>query len=88
MEVVRQFNITYPVKWTKDGRDGTRWPIIGRAFEGKKGNITLQIDAIPLNFDGKLVLFEIEEDAEKGATRQTALPLRGALPPADEDVPF
>ncbi len=80
---MRQWNVTFPLKWTKDGRDGTRWPIVGRAFEGRTG-ITLQIDAIPLNFTGKLMLFEIDEkDLKAGKTTAPQ-----GNPPADEDVPF
>jgi hypothetical protein len=81
---VLQYNVTYPVKWTKEGKEGTRWPIVGRAFEGKQGSITIQLDAIPLNFTGKLMLFLIDED-KPGA--KASLLSQGS-PPSDGDVPF
>lgn len=81
---MRQFNVVYPVEWAKDGKKGTRWPTIGRAFEGNRG-ITLQLDAIPINFDGKLMLFEIDEGK---LTRPPGGPPPQGGPPEPEDVPF
>lgn len=50
---------TYDASFKKTAADGkTYWVKIGIAFGGEKGRISISIDSIPLNWDGKLTLFE------------------------------
>lgn len=44
-------------------REGKRFFVqLGVAFLNENGSINLALDAIPLNWDGKLVLFERDKD--------------------------
>lgn len=50
---------TYEVSFKKRTSEGkTFWIKIGIAFADEKGRISLSIDSVPLNWDGKLTLFE------------------------------
>lgn len=50
----------YDIKFRKpkeDGSDESWWPTCGKMFVGDEGKITIHIDSLPLNFDGKLYVF-------------------------------
>lgn len=58
---------TWPKTIVRDGKEETFWVQIGSAFRyppapGTKDRIEVRIDSIPLNWDGRVVLFLKEED--------------------------
>ena len=54
--------IAYTVKDRGDGQKAI-WTRIGAAWPHDKGNgLTLQLEALPLNFDGRIVLTEPKAD--------------------------
>jgi len=47
----------YGVAAPKEVDGKTHWVQLGKAFPQKDGKIKIKIDALPLNFDGELLLF-------------------------------
>ena len=65
------------------GDSCTKWVTVGRAFQTARG-IKVKLDALPLNFDGDLMLFEGDGEAKERGTRAG-----GAVPPPDDgSIPF
>lgn len=52
---------TYDVSFKKESGEKGHWIKIGIAFANESGSISLSIDSIPLNWNGKLTLFERKE---------------------------
>lgn len=50
---------TYDVSFLKEskGADKKHWVKIGIAFAGENGRISVTVDSIPLNWNGRLTLF-------------------------------
>lgn len=53
----------------RDGRQADPfWARLGTAFQNDNGTISVQLDGLPVN--GRLVLFEPDEDDDKGRGRR------------------
>lgn len=87
MTTRRRYNVCAAKQYESAGGTKTKWIAVGVAFETAKG-IKLRLDAMPLQFDGELMLFPAE-DAAAGRDRDGRGPREAAHPQAlDEDVPF
>ena len=63
------------------GEEKVRWHHMGVCFQNDKGQLSLKIDSIPLNWDGWVSLFEPKP--KDGSTPQQAYQA-----PALDDIPF
>lgn len=52
----KKFEVVTPSTFTKDGQEQTYWTKIGTAYENDKGNIVINLVALPVN--GKMILRE------------------------------
>ena len=68
----------------RNGEEKVRWHHMGVCFQNDKGQLSLKIDSIPLNWDGWVSLFEPKPKDEKGTTSAPA----PANTIADDDIPF
>jgi hypothetical protein len=46
---------------TDTGEVKTFWPRIGMAFEEPSGRISVKLDSLPLNWNGRMVLYPVDE---------------------------
>jgi len=67
--------------YMKDGEEKARWHIMGNCFENDKGQLSIKIDSIPVNFDGWISLF-----TPKDKTQGNAQPQGAGI--TDDDIPF
>jgi hypothetical protein len=66
----------------KDGETKVRWHKCGVAIENNKGGTALNIESLPINFDGWLQMrVPLPKDSKPG----NQAPVEA---PADEDIPF
>jgi len=79
--------VRYEVKakngtYKSNGEEKTRWHQMGVCFQNDKGQLSLKIDSIPVNWDGWISLFEPKP-------KEGAQPQQQAAPAiADDDIPF
>lgn len=65
----------------KDGTDKTKWLKVGAVFQTKNG-LRLKLDALPVGFDGWLMLSEPRD------AREDARPLKKQEADPDDALPF
>lgn len=58
---------------TKDGIEKTHWVRIGTVFIGDDGRQRIQIDTIPLNWDGSACIFEAKQPQQNATPQQSAI---------------
>ena len=80
-------NIRYEVKAKngtykdRNGEEKTRWHHMGVCFQNDKGQLSLKIDSLPLNWDGWVSLFEPKP-------KDGSAPQQSYQAPALDDIPF
>ena len=57
-------NIVFPVKYTKDGEEKTRWLNCGKFIE-KDWKQYIKLDSIPVEFNGWFNVFEQDDSKKK-----------------------
>lgn len=67
----------------KTGQEKVRWHHMGVCFQNDKGQLSLKIDSLPLNWDGWVSLFEPKP--KDGSQPQQAAP---AIEQMADDIPF
>lgn len=68
--------------YMKDGEEKTRWHTLGNCFENDKGQLSIKVDSIPVNFDGWISLFTPKDKAQGGTQAQ------GNADAMADDIPF
>ena len=68
--------------YMKDGEEKARWHTMGNCFENDKGQLSIKIDSIPVNFDGWISLFAPKDKAQGGNQTQ------GNADALLDDIPF
>lgn len=68
--------------YQKDGEEKTRWHIMGNCFENDKGQLSIKIDSMPINFDGWISLFTPKDKTQSGNQTQ------GNADALSDDIPF
>jgi hypothetical protein len=68
----------------RNGEEKVRWHHMGVCFQNDKGQLSLKIDSLPLNWDGWVSLFEPKpKDGQ-----QASAPSAPANTITDDDIPF
>lgn len=65
------------------GEEKVRWHHMGVCFQNDKGQLSLKIDSLPLNWDGWVSLFE-----PKPKDGSAPAPVAHANTIQDDDIPF
>ena len=68
----------------RNGEEKVRWHHMGVCFQNDKGQLSMKIDSIPLNWDGWVSLFEPKPKDDK-VTASAPAPQNTI---ADDDIPF
>ena len=65
------YKVARDIMYGQETRTGKKsWTKIGVVIEGPDGNQFLQINCLPLNWDGKASLFRPRNQAAEGVTRE------------------
>lgn len=67
----------------RNGEEKTRWHHMGVCFQNDKGQLSLKIDSLPLNWDGWVSLFDPKP--KDGSAPQQSAP---AIEQMADDIPF
>jgi hypothetical protein len=75
---------------------GAAWLTIGAAWKFRSGEpgLSVQLNTLPINFDGRFVLLEPLEDGEEPQVEEpepatpSEVPLRGRRKKSDDEIPF
>lgn len=82
-------NVAYGQKYTtRDGSEKTRWTNHGVLMvDAGTGRMSLKLESVPVNFNGFLSLFPIEEKKDMGRTRDP-LPTAQQMDDLTKSLPF
>ena len=50
-------NIAYKKKYIKENKEFTQWIQVGKLFKHDDGGMTININSVPVGFDGNLSVF-------------------------------
>ena len=67
----------------RNGEEKTRWHHMGVCFQNDKGQLSLKIDSLPLNWDGWVSLFE-PKPKDGAQPQQPAM----TIEQMSDDIPF
>jgi hypothetical protein len=65
----KRYNVCAVKQYESRGEQRSKWFQVGKAFDTRKG-IKVRLDALPLNFDGELMLFEETLDASRPSPKE------------------
>lgn len=73
-------NISVGKKYTdKQGQEKTQWLTIGKLFVRDDGKMNIQMDAIPVNWNGSAMVFDMQTESSQ-AQAKPAKQAKGDLP--------
>lgn len=70
----------------RNGEEKARWHQMGVCFQNDKGQLSLKIDSIPVNWDGWISLFEPKPKEENSNRSVSSGAVRAEV--MDDDIPF
>ena len=87
-------NIVHVSKYEKNGEEKKKYQNVGTLFIFDDGGMSIKLDYIPTEFDGKLAVYDQKkavEQTESAATSNTWEPKQeteGEFPPQQIEIPF
>ncbi len=58
-------NIVHSTTYTKDGQQKKKYTTVGTLFIYDDGGMSIKMDAIPVGFDGKLAVYDRDENKQR-----------------------
>ena len=64
-------NVAYKKTYEKDGKEFTQWLQVGKLFRHNDGGMTINLNAIPVGFNGNLSVFTNKKKEVQVSTNGT-----------------
>jgi hypothetical protein len=71
-------------KYMKDGVEKKQYTRVGKLFKYDDGGVVLKVEAIPVNFDGWINFYPLDD--KQAATPEAPAPVADGI--ANDDIPF
>ena len=65
-------NIVHTTTYQKDGQEKKKYTTVGTLFIYDDGGMSIKMDAIPVGFDGKLAVYDRDNNQQQRPSQQTS----------------
>ena len=81
-------NLVHTTTYEKNGKQKKKYTNVGTLFIYDDGNMGIKLDSIPVNFDGRLAVYD-RDDKPRQQQAQSQYAQPAPVPPMSEsDIPF